>query len=422
MAKLALLGGDPVRTAPFPGWPQHGPEEEAGLLSVLRSGKWFEHHGDRVKTFAERFAAAHDARYGITTNAGTTALWLALYAAGVRPGHEVIVPAYTFVATATSVLLAGAVPVFCDVRRETFNIDPTLVEGLVTPRTKAILPVHFGGYPADLEALEVIAARHGLAIVEDAAHAHGARYRGRGLGAQGTLGAFSFQESKNITAGEGGIVLTNDEALYRTCYGVKMYGRPIDTNVWYDHASFGVNIRMTEFQAALLLAQLERLEEQTERRLANARILDAGLADIPGIHPQGVNDPRVTRRAYHLLLWRYCADELDGLPRERFLKALAAEGVNGWTGYSMPLQAQPLFSDRRRLAADCPTTCLYEGQPPDYAAVSTPQAVRLCAEEAIWFGHSILLGTAEDMRDILNAVEKVVELRHELLGAQLGVR
>lgn len=415
MSKLALLGGSPVRTKPFQRWPQSGPEEEAALIEVLRSGKWFENSGDKAKTFEKAFAEAQDAKFGTTTNSGTMALWLAMHAAGIRPGDEVILPTYTFVASATAILLAGAVPIFADVVEDTFNIDPKSVEAVITPRTKAILAVHFAGYPADLAALEPIAQRHGLMIIEDAAHAHGSVYRGRKLGAQGKAGAFSFQESKNITAGEGGIVLTNDEEIRNTCYGAKMYGRILGSNVWYGHARFGGNFRMTEFQAAILLVQLARLEEQTQRRWENGRILQAGLAGIPGMHPQTSNDPLVTRRAYHLSMWRYVAEEVDGLSRDRFFDAIRAEGVYAWGGYGMPLHKQPLFTERERLGAECPTACLYNGQVPDYAAVETPVAAKICAEQAVWMGHSTLLGPPEDMQDILNAVEKVVENRHELL-------
>lgn len=417
MAKLALLGGSPVRTKPFPSWPQPGPEEEAGVLEVLRSGKWFEHTGTKVKAFQEAFAAAQDARFGITTNAGTTAIWLALYAAGVRPGHEVIVPTYTFVSTATAVLLAGATPIFCDVEADTCNLDPTLVEALITPRTKALLPVHFAGYPADMDALRAIADKHGLALVEDAAHAHGSVFKGRKLGAQGDIGAFSFQESKNITAGEGGIVLTNNEALMELCYSVKMYGRIRLSDVWYGHGSFGVNIRMTEMQAAILLAQLARMEEQTQRRWDNARILEQGLSAIPGLLPQWRDDARVTRRSYHLFVFRYLAEHFDGLSRERFMAAMRAEGIPCWSGYGMPLHLQPLFTDRARLAADMPNTRREDGLPPDYAAVETPVAARLCDHEAVWFAQSVLLAEPEAMRDIVNAAEKIAANRHELLTA-----
>ena len=416
MSSLAVLGGTPVRTQPFPRWPQAGAEEEQALVEVLRSGAWFEHRGTQVKKFEELFAAVQDAKYGITTNSGTNALWLALHAAGVRPGHEVIVPAYTFVATATSVLMAGAVPVFCDVDTATWNLDPAGVERLITARTRAIVPVHFGGYLADLDALEALAKRHGLMVIEDAAHAHGGIYRGRKLGAQGLAGAFSFQESKNITAGEGGIVLTDHEELLDAMYGVKMYGRPRQGGVWYEHARFGGNFRMTEFQAAILRVQLTRLEGQTQTRLANARILEAGFRGLPGQHSQGVEDPRNTRRAYHLFLWRHVAEEAGGLSREAFLKALVAEGIPAWSGYNRPLQQQPLFTDRPRLGSECPTACLYDGQTPDYAAVSTPVTARLCSEQACWLPQPNLLGSADDTRDILRAVEKVLTHRDELLS------
>src|SRR5512133_1359934 len=216
-SSLALFGGPKTRTAPFPSWPIFGAAEEERLLRALRSGKWGKLHGPEVAEFERRFAAMHGARHGIGVVNGTVSLRLALMAAGIRGEDEVIVPSYTFLATATAVVEANAVPVFADIDLATFNLDPAAVAAAITPRTRAIIPVHMGGQPADLERLMALARRHDLTVIEDAAHAHGAICRGRPAGSIGDMGSFSFQSSKNLTCGEGGILITSDDRLAETC-------------------------------------------------------------------------------------------------------------------------------------------------------------------------------------------------------------
>ncbi|MEM3046659.1 MAG: DegT/DnrJ/EryC1/StrS family aminotransferase, partial [Candidatus Bathyarchaeia archaeon] len=209
MAKLALKGGEPVRRTPFPKWPIWDERELRGLREVLESGVWGI-GGRKQKEFEERFAAYQDAAYGVTVPGGTAALEVALRAAGIGAGDEVIIPAYTFVATASAILAVNALPVFADVEPDTYTLDVASAERLVTPRTKAVIPVHIAGRPTDMDAVMELAARHRLTVIEDACQAWGAQWRGRGVGSIGHLGCFSFQSSKNITCGEGGIVLTND--------------------------------------------------------------------------------------------------------------------------------------------------------------------------------------------------------------------
>ncbi|MDW8310826.1 MAG: DegT/DnrJ/EryC1/StrS family aminotransferase, partial [Verrucomicrobiales bacterium] len=208
--KLALLGGSPVRTKPFAAWPVFGKPEERALLRVLRSGKWGRLHGPEVERFERRFAAMHGCRHGIAVVNGTVSLRIALQAAGLEAEDEVIVPPYTFFSTASAVVEANLIPVFADVELDTFNLDPRAVEAALTPRTRAIIPVHFAGLPADMDALMAIARKWNLWVIEDAAHAHGASYKNRPVGALGHVASFSFQSSKNLTAGEGGMLTTND--------------------------------------------------------------------------------------------------------------------------------------------------------------------------------------------------------------------
>lgn len=223
--QLAIDGGQPVRATPFPQWPIAGEREEQLLLEVLHSGRWEALGGDKVTTFAARFAAFQGARFGTCVPNGTMALELALRAVGVGPGDEVITTPYTFIATASAALGLGAKPIFVDIVPGACNIDPTRIADAITSRTKAILPVHIGGQPADLDGVLEVADQHGIPVVEDAAQAWGAAWQGRPVGALGALGTFSFQASKNLTAGEGGIVVTNDEALNERCWSLHNVAR-----------------------------------------------------------------------------------------------------------------------------------------------------------------------------------------------------
>jgi len=399
--KPALLGGEPAHRGPWPNWPVHDAREREALLDVLESGKWW--YGERVREFEEAFARFQDARFGITCVNGTAALELSLIAAGVGAGMEVIVPPYTFVATASAVLKVNAVPVFADIDLTTLNIAPEAVEAALTDRTAAIIPVHFGGLPADMDALTAIARKHGLRIIEDAAHAWGSKWKGKGCGAIGDLGGFSFQASKNITAGEGGIVLTDDEDLAATVRSLSNCGRGKDAP-WYEHYILGGNYRMTEFQAAILLAQLGRLGEQTDLRARNAALLRQGLEGIEGLYLQA-EDPRVTRRSYHLFAMRVVESEF-GLSRDRFVEALRAEGIPISPGYPHPLYRNPLFERKGDGPRYCPVSCPFYGRDMDYGLVECPNAERACREVA-WLPQWVLLGSEADMEAIVAAARKV---------------
>src|SRR5690606_8381823 len=274
---LAIDGGTPVRSQPFPAWPVFDHREGRALLEVLHSGHWGALTGTKVPAFEKAFAQFQDAAYGVCVPNGTIALELALRALGVGPGDEVITTPYTFIATASAAFAVGARPVFVDIDPDSLNLDPDRLEAAITERTKVIAPVHIGGHSADMDGVLRVAAAHGLRVLEDAAQAWGASWRGRRVGALGDLGIFSFQSSKNITAGEGGIVLTNDAELAELCWSIHNVGR-VPGGEWYQHERLGSNLRMTEWQAAVLLAQLERLPEQLALREANARYLAERLA------------------------------------------------------------------------------------------------------------------------------------------------
>ena len=428
MSKLALLGGQPVRTKPWPSWPVFDAGEERALLEVLRSGKWWHlsleegaeaagtagvQPSSKVAEFERGFAALQRAQYGIACATGTAALEIALKALGIGPGDEVIVPPYTFVATASAVLSINAVPVFVDIESDTFNISPARIQQAVTPGTKAIIPVHFAGQAADMESIFSIATKHQLRVIEDAAHAHGAAWRGRGLGSLGDAGTFSFQASKNMTSGEGGAVLTNIEDLAVRCrsyvWGGRDVGRP-----WYEHHRLGWNYRLTEFQAAILLHQLKRVEAQTRIRLKNAQYLTGRLSSIPGIRPLKVT-PDATTHSYHIYIFRFNPQEF-GLERTQFLAALSREGVLCSEGYVHPLYRNPMFLNQDFYPRGCPITCGHYHSTIDYASFADlcPNAERAC-QEAVWLEHRQLLGSQDDMDDIAAAVEKIYENRQELL-------
>jgi dTDP-4-amino-4,6-dideoxygalactose transaminase len=404
--KLALLGGQPVRRRRFPSWPVFGRNEETRLLRTLRSGHWGRLQGREVAVFEQRFAAMHGCRHGVAVVNGTVSLRLALMAGGLRAEDEVIVPPYTFFSTASAVVEANMVPVFADLELDTFNIDPAAIEAAITPRTRAVIPVHFAGQPADMDAVLAIARKRNLLVLEDAAHAHGALHLNGPAGSLGHLASFSFQSSKNLTCGEGGIITTNDASLAATCRSLHNCGR-MPTGVWYEHHTISGNYRLGEFQGALLDAQLDRLDAQTRTRDRNGRHLAARLATLPGLHPQR-RPAFCTRHAQHLFVLRVDAGAF-GAPRDAVVEALRAEGVPCSSGYGISLPQQPMFLNR-----DFGPYLPEAAARLDYASARCPNSDLICREQGLWLEHSLLLGTRADIDDIADAFEKLHEQRGEL--------
>jgi dTDP-4-amino-4,6-dideoxygalactose transaminase len=404
--KLALLGGKPVRTRPFTSWPIFGKTEEKRLLRVLHSGKWGRLNGSEVAEFEERFAAMHGCKHGIAVVNGTVSLRIALMAAGLPAGAEVIIPPYTFFSTASAVIEANMIPVFADVDLNTFNLDPKAVEAAITPRTRAIIPVHFAGQPAGMKAIMAIAKKHKLLVIEDAAHAHGASYRNKPAGSLSHVASFSFQSSKNLTSGEGGIITTNDDELAESCRSIHNCGR-IPTGIWYEHHVISGNYRLGEFQGAVLNAQLDRLEQQTQTRDRNGKYLAAKISRLPGVYPQ--ERPKdCTRHSYHLFMLRIVASEF-GAPRAKLLKALQAEGIPCAAGYGWSLHHQPMFRNKA-FGPYLPKA----SKVLNYRKVSCPNSDLICREQCVWLEQSIFLGTRTDMDDIARAFEKVYQNRSAL--------
>lgn len=409
MAKLALKGGKKVREKSFPSWPIFGEEERKNLLEVFESGNWW--YGEKVKEFEKKYAKFQGAKFGVTCTNGTAALEISLLTCGIGAGDEVIVPPYTFVATASAVLKVNAIPVFADIGIDTCNVDAKEVEKKITKKTKAIIPVHFGGLPCDMDALGNIAKKYNLKIIEDACHSWGSKWKNKGVGVIGNCGAFSFQVSKNIASGEGGIILTDNEELAENARSYSNCGRGKGKG-FYEHFLLGSNYRMTELQAAILLGQLTRLEEQTIKREENAKYLDKNLKDISGISLMK-RDPRVTRRSYHMYIFRFLKEKWNGIARERFLEGLNAEGIPAGIGYPIPIYKNTLFQKKGKGPKFCPISCPYYGKEIDYTKVVCPNAEKIC-EEAVWIMHPVLLAEKEDVNDIVSAITKIWENREEL--------
>lgn len=404
--KLALLGGQPVRRRPFTSWPIFGKPEEQRLLRTLRSGKWGRLHGKQVVEFEKRFAEMHGCKHAIAVVNGTVSLRISLLAAGIRAEDEVIVPPYTFVSTATAVIESNAIPVFADIDLDTFNIDPKAIEAAITPRTRAIIPVHFAGQIADMDAIRKIARKHKLIVIEDAAHTHGALYRDEPAGSMGDTGSFSFQSSKNLTSGEGGLITTNDDTLAAACRSIHSCGR-VEGGIWYEHHVIAGNYRLGEFQGAILNAQLTRLKSQTLRRDRNGQYLAKKLSALAGLYPQK-RPKEIARHSYHLFMLRLVSGEF-GASRDTVVKALRAEGIPCSSGYGISLPAQPLFRNK----AFGPYL-ENASRSLDFSKVRVPNSDLLCREQCIWLEQNLFLGSREDMDDIARAFQKIHEHRDAL--------
>jgi dTDP-4-amino-4,6-dideoxygalactose transaminase len=387
MDDLAIFGGKPVRTRPFPKFPVFDDQERAALVEVLESGVWGGYN-PRVSEFERAFADFHQSKFGVSAANGTVTLETALLAAGVEPGDEVIVPPISFIATATAVLRIGAIPVFADIDRSTSNLDPERVRECLTGRTRGMIPVHFAGQPADMDELMKIASDNQLVVIEDCAHSHGAAWRGKSVGSIGDFGSFSFQASKNLTAGEGGFLTTNDEKLAEMARSICNQGRRTGGQ-WYEHVRLGSNYRMTGWQAAVLLTQLKRLPEQIETRRKNAQFLSEKLKGMDMISLPLI-DERVTRHSFYLYLIRLNTQQFPGLSKETFVNALLAEGIPCSVGYPYPLYKNQVFASYEHIVNDC------------------PEAEKMCFD-TFWLSHEIMLSNPEDLKDVVSAMTKIFD-------------
>ena len=409
MAELALHGGPPVRPQGYPEWPTHDERDVEAVAAAVRGGRWggFPEPGPLAAEFAARFAAYQGAGHGVVMANGTVTMEVALKALGIGWGDEVIVPALTFSATPYAAMAAGALPVFCDVAPDTLTVDPEQVEAAVTPRTRAIMPVHLGHQMADMDRIAEVARRHSLALVEDCAHAHGQRWRDRGAGCFGEFGSFSHQSSKSLTAGEGGSLLTGDEQLARRAHSLIDCGRPKDPDE-KEH-TFGANYRLGELHAALLLVALERFPgQQAERAAAGLQFqeLAAGLPGVRLLPP----DPRISRWSFYRYVLLVEPEAFAGAGNRRVCEALEAEGVGAWEGYP-PMSRYDLFQpglSRLPVAVEHAARL-------DPAAMSFPVAERAALRQTVYLDENVFRAGRRGVEDAVEALAKVQRHAHELV-------
>jgi dTDP-4-amino-4,6-dideoxygalactose transaminase len=407
----AILGGRPTRKDPYPAWPVHDERDIEAVTRVVRSGRWggFPYPGPETERFAARFAELQGGGYAVPMVNGTITMEVALRAVDIGWGDEVIVPAYTFQATAAAPMAAGAIPVIVDVDPANYCIDPAAIEAAITPRTRAIIPVHLGAAMADMNAIMTIADRHGLIVIEDCAHAPGATWNGRGAGTIGHFGSFSLQSSKTLTAGEGGVLLCRTPELANRTASIIDCGRPHDpAGVEYTQ---GGNFRMTELQSALANVGLDRFPDQVAEREAMAEYLDGRLSEVPGIRVLR-KDPRHTKRAFY----RYVLavePEAFGLNHDVVCNALIAEGVPAWVGYEA--------MHRYRLFQPQTTRLPVPSAFPDAFRFDTmhfPVAERACEQEAVWLNESIFRAGHAGIDDVIAALQRIHAQAAEISQAQ----
>lgn len=401
--QLAISGGESVRntqTHPWPSWPSNTSDEwESKIEPLLREVYLSGNEGSggaMIPRFCEQYAQYSGTNYALFMPHGTDSISAALAGAldldGFSDGGEVIVPNYTFVATASAVLERNCTVAFVDVCPETFTIDPEAVEAAIRPETRAILPVHLGGHPADMGALQEIAKRHELKIIEDCAQAHGAEYQTKKIGSLSDVGAFSFQASKNLTSGEGGMVTTNDKDIHDRVCAFMNVGRAPGGARW-EYPRLGWNYRPSEYLAAILLVRLELLEEQTDLRNRNAAYLSNALEAIPGITPPKLA-PWVTKHGYHLYCMKYYPEGFGGKSRQEFVNALSAEGIPCSIGYRSPLSEEPGMAH------------VAEKYPHLIRSLPCPNAELVC-EQSVWLFQNLLLGSESDMDQVVEAISKI---------------
>ena len=421
MPKLAINGGSKTVTKDLRQlWPVHDEREEKSVVDVLRSHKWgrsgfdYYNHGDsKLYAFEQAFADFHDSKYALAVSTGTTALETCLRALGVEAGCEVIVPASTYIASASCVMICNGIPIFADIDPRNYTIDPKSVEALITPRTRAVVAVDMGGMPCDTDALGDICRKHNIGLVSDCSHAHGGQWRGKGVGSHADIAGFSCMPGKVLAIGEGGVVMTRDESLYEKAFRYHHAGR--------DRGEESLNftwpattLRLGEFEAAIGLIALTRLEAQAEIRWENLKYLHKGMESIPGLTGLDI-DERVTRWNPYRWHFKFISEEFEGIHRDRFRKALQAEGVPCGIGPTKPLYQFSMFASGKWGETGCPIRCpLYQADPIDYTRVYCPEAERIHETEALDLTHRILLGPRENMDLILEAFQKLRDNVDEL--------
>jgi dTDP-4-amino-4,6-dideoxygalactose transaminase len=408
MKGLAINGGAPVRPSAYPAWPSGDDREIEAVTDVIRSGDWggFPEPGRYGGRFEKSFAAYQGAAHGILMSNGTITMEVALKALGIGWGDEVIIPALTFAATAYAPIAAGALPVIVDVTPDTWCIDPDLVEAAITPKTKAIMPVHLGHQMADMDRIMAIAANHGLAVVEDCAHAHGQQWDGRGAGCIGDFGSFSHQSSKILTSGEGGTLLTSDDDLARRAHSLIDCGRAKDADE--KEYTFGANYRLGELHAALLVVAMERFPAQQAQRADSGKLFEELVAQVPGVRVMPV-DARVTRWSFYNYILAIDPDAFAGRTNEIVCAALEAEGIPAEVQYPSMNRYELFQPSLSRLPV-----CVEFADRLDPQRMSFPVAEAAGQRESVYFMENVFRDGTKGIEDAVEAMAKVQRHADEL--------
>ena len=420
MSELAILGGPKTRPDPYPQWPVWDQRDIDAVTEVVKSGRWggYPYPGPRTAEFAKKFVDMQGGKFAVPMANGTITMEVALRASGIGWGDEVIVPAYTFQATAAAPMAAGAVPIIVDVDRTNYCLDPKAAEKAITPKTKAIIPVHLGSNMADMDAIMELAEKHNLIVIEDCAHAHGAKWRGRGAGTIGHFGSFSLQSSKTLTSGEGGILICQTEELARKVMAVIDCGRGHEGEGGTEGGAspiMGGNYRMTEFQSALATVGVERFPEQAKEREQMAAYMDEALSEIPGVRVLP-HDPRHTTRSFYRYIFAI-DPKVFGVEHEVLCAALDAEGVDCWVGYEA-MHHYSLFQPRNsRLAVPNAFPERF-----NFSEMSFPVAEEACEHEAVWLDEAVFRAGRKGVDDAVAAIKKIQKNANELANAAEALR
>jgi dTDP-4-amino-4,6-dideoxygalactose transaminase len=413
MSELAILGGSKTRTQPYPQWPVWDQRDIAAVVEVVKSGQWggYPFPGPKTAELAKKFAEMQGGGYAVPMINGTITMEVVLRAAGIGWGDEVIVPAYTFQATASAPMGAGAIPVIVDVDPNTYCLDPQATDKAITPKTKAIIPVHLGHQMTDMDAIMELAEKHRLLVIEDCAHAHGAKWRGKGAGTIGDFGSFSLQSSKILTSGEGGILLCKTPEHAALAASIIDCGRQHALGGGGEDpnglATQGGNYRLSELQAALALVGLERFPEQARQREAMAAYMDESLSEISGVRVLR-RDERHTTRSFYRYIFAVNPQEY-GVEHDVLCAALDAEGINCWVGYEA-MHNYSLFQPQRSTLAVPKAFPEYF----EFEKMDLPQATRACEHEAVWLDEAVFRSGMVGVDDAVNALKKIQRHAQEL--------
>lgn len=413
MSELAIFGGPMTRTEPYPAWPVWDERDLQAVMDVVRSERWggYPYPGPQTAELARKFSELQGGGYAVPMINGTVTMEVALRAAGIGWGDEVIVPAYTFQATASAPMSAGAIPVIVDIDPNTFCLDPKAVEKAITPKTRAIIPVHLAANMADMDAIMQLAEQHNLIVIEDCAHAHGAKWRGRGAGTIGHFGSFSLQSSKTLTAGEGGILLCQSAEHAALAASIIDCGRPHALGGGGEDPNGlsmqGGNFRLSELQSALALVGIERFPEQARQREEMAAYMDESLSEVKGVRVLK-RDERHTTRSFYTYVFAIDPQEF-GLEHDVLCAAMEAEGINCETGYQA-MHHYDLFQPQRSKLAVPNAFPEYF----NFKDMRLPEATRASEHEAVWLDESIFRAGPQGVDEVITALRKVQRNAGEL--------